>query len=742
MARRNAKPLTIRPKGLSDAADGSNSFKGAMSQVKNLVPATTTANVWVPRPAAVQLTDFSGFNTPGIPTALTVIGTRAYGMIPSADFTGKDEPFIWDLVNNVFVPITGQTVGNLPLTQSTSGDWQPPHMEMIANKVITTHPGFSKGSGFFFGWIDTSGFTSTTLVGNTTSGSKVIRSISGDGASTPILDGVQPGQTIMGTGVPANTVVTAVSNGTVDISTTGDTHANTTVDNIPAAAVSLMEVGMYITGGSIQPGTYIASFPGGGTSVTLSAAATASATTVPLQIIGGGTITISNNASATNTLVALSIAGGTFAAPTWNAGNTNVNPLIDVPKWVSQFNGRAWFAVDNAEVFSDSLLPLNVSNNSFVQVLTLGDNTNVTCSQGLPLNNITTGGIVQSLMVFKGAEIIYQITGDAATNNLAVNALNVNTGTLAPNTLASTPLGLAFIAPDGLRIIDPSAHVSDPLGANGAGVSVPFINALNPSRMAAAFAQNVLRITCQNGQAQGQPTQEFWLHLNDVLKCWSGPHTFPNALISAYQAPSGAALGHGFVSVGSGIAAALWGSGINPLSTDVYIENSVQLTWAYQTVLEPDTELMSQNRMGQSAIAMALPGGATVGFSCVNEIGLTLNQVLITAMGGTASVWGGFNWGEAPWGQLSGYFRQYDIPWTAPIIFKQMSVLAVGSSQAGQAIGNLYLKYQPLGYLLNVLQQIVIPPPPPQYIGTEASAGSLAILTEAGGLILTEGPLG
>ena len=70
---------------------------------------------------------------------------------------------------------------------------------------------------------------------------------------------------------------------------------------------------------------------------------------------------------------------------------------------------------------------------------------------------------------------------------------------------------------------------------------------------------------------------------------------------------------------------------------------------------------------------------------------------------GSPATWGSFVWGGAPWGQATGYFRQYTLPWTAPIVFKQMSILAVGASQGGFAIGNLYLKYQPLGYLLDVL---------------------------------------
>jgi hypothetical protein len=700
MGRRNARPLTIRPKGLSDAIDGSNAFKGAMQLLQNLVPSASTAQVFVPRPASVELTDFAGFTVPAGITALLVIGTRAYGMISSSQYPGRDQPFCYDIVAGAFVAISGQSSASLPSTQPTTGDWQPPHMEMIANRIIVTHPGFSGGSGPFFGWIDVTGFSQATLKGNTTIGSPVIRSINGDGASTPILDGIQPGQVIAMTGFVAGTKVLSATNGTADISTTGDTHSNTTIDNVPASAVTASEVGMYITGGSIPAGAYITA-KASGTSWTISAAATATAAAVPLQVIGGGTITVDNNSSAANNLQTFTAAGGSFAAPVWGSGNTNVNPLKAVPKWVSQFNGRAWYAVNNAEVFSDSLLPLNVS--LATQVLTLGDNQDVTCSSGLPLNNITTGGIVQSLIAFKGDAIMYQITGDQATNNLSINALNVSVGTLAPNTICPSPLGLAFVAPDGLRIIDFSARVSDPLGANGAGVSVPFVNALTPSRMAAAFNQNVLRISCQNSQAANQPVLEYWLHLNEALKIWTGPHTFPASYIQPDQAPAGAVSGHGFISVGYGVDAKLWESGVNPISSDIYIENGVQLTWTYQTVLEPDTDLMAQNRMGQSAVAMALPGGQTISFSCVNEIGTVMNQVTISAVGSAPSTWGSFTWGGAPWGQATGYFRQYNIPWTAPIIFKQMSILSVGSSQAGMAIGNLYLKYQPLGYLLNVL---------------------------------------
>ncbi len=698
MARRNARPLTLRPKGLSDAIDGSNAFKGAMKQLVNLVPATSTAQIFVPRSASIEKTDFPGFTMPTGITAILIIGTRVYGMISTGLYGAKDQPFCYDVPTDTFVTITGQSAANLPATQPTTGDWQPPHMEMIGNRIIVTHPGFAGGvGGKYFGWIDQTGFSILTLQGNTVLGSNVIRSITGDGGSTPILDGVQPGQQINGPGVPLGTHIVSVTNGAVDISTTGDTHSTDTIDNIPASAVALMEVGMYADGSGVVSGSYILNILSG-TSIQLNQPTTSTLGTTPLQVTGGGTITLSANATATADLVALSIDGGSFAIPVWDSGNTNVNPLVAVPKWVSQFNGRAWYAVGNAEAFSDSLLPLNVSNAT--QVLTLGDTTPFICSAGLPLNNIQTGGIIQSLIAVK-AGVMWQITGDQATNNLATNELNVAVGSQAPNTFTPCPLGLSFVAPDGLRILDFGARVSDPLGANGNGVSVPFINALTPTRMVSAFNQNVLRLSCQNALNPNQPVQEFWLDFNQ--KIWTGPHTFPAQQIAGYHVATGADTGHGFISAGYGIDAKLWLSGVNPTPSDTYIENGVQLSTAYETVLQPDNELMAENRMGQAAVAMSLPGGQAVGISCINEVGTVLNQVVISASSTPPTTWGSFVWGAAPWGGVTGYFRQYDIPWTAPIIFKQASILIVATSAQGYAVGNLYLKYQPLGYLLTVL---------------------------------------
>ncbi len=239
------------------------------------------------------------------------------------------------------------------------------------------------------------------------------------------------------------------------------------------------------------------------------------------------------------------------SAPTWNSGNLTINVLPTPPSAVAVFGGRAYYAVGNAVQASDVLFPLQQTNAN--QVLTLGDSTPITALKGLPLNN-TTGGIVQALMCFKGVSNIYQIAGDylgylpgATVAPWSLNSLNIATGTQAPNTVCSTPYGLAFMAPDGLRVIDFNANVSDPIGEHGAGIVVPFQTAVSPSRMVAAFNAQTMRIAVrvtegeaeqvlQNQQTDSAvitPILEYWYNFS--LQAWTGPHPIPTTFIQPWQ---------------------------------------------------------------------------------------------------------------------------------------------------------------------------------------------------------------
>lgn len=612
MPRRNSQPITIKPKGLSDAVDGTNAFPGAMSVLQNLIPSLSTDNQWVPRPASISATNFSGFTTPGLPTALTIIGDKAWGMIPTGRNAGKDEPFCYDLTAGAFVTIGNVTNANTPTSPSTTGDWQPPHICAVTNgRLIITHPGYD-GITNFIGWIDISSFSSTTI--------------------------------------------------------TGTTHTSTLIDTLSSNVLQAgWQIGMLIAGAGVPANTYIKSIAANGLSVVLSNPTTAGAA-----------------------LVALTVTGGTPAAPLYGAGQTNGVALVAVPKWVEQFNGRAWYAVLNSVQASDSLQPTQITNET--QVLTLGDNVPVNCLIGVPFTNTVTGGAVQALIVFKGSSTFYQITGDFSTT-ITQAAIPVSVGTLAPNTLCSTPRGMAFVAPDGVRLLDLTGRLTDPVGKDGTGIVVPFVNAVNPTRMTAAFNQNVLRLSVQNGGAEGQPVQEYWLDFDD--DSWSGPHTFPAAVIGAVHTNTM----QGFLMAAVGVNGKLWESACKPSLADTYIENGVQLSVVFQPTLFPDSNSVSENCIIDSRIGLGLPSDANLTVLALDEQGNTLDTVALSGTGAGGSIWDSFNWGTGTWGgAVAAAYQQYGIYWHLPLVFKQMTVRIAGDATSNLVLGNLYAKNQRLGY--------------------------------------------
>ncbi len=608
MSLRNAQMLNFVAAGVTDSVDGTNAPAGSMMSLANLVAAPGTPHIFVPRPAAEERTDFSGFSTPAEVTALLVIGSLAYGMIASAAFAGKDQPFCYDIANDAFVTISGQVSGNLPTTQSTSGDWAPPTMAMIGTRIMVTHPGFSGANKV--GFIDISSFTSNTITG-TTHTSTLIDTLS----ANPITAGWMPGMTISGTGIPA--------------------------------------------------GAYIVSLTA--TSVIISAATSS----------GGAGVT-------------LTVAGGTLAAPLWGAGTTNTNPLTAVPKAVFNYNNRAWYAVDKYLVYSDALSPMQVTNAT--QAVTLGDNTAVTALGGVPLGNVVAGGIIQGLVAFKGAGSVWQVTGDAATSNLTVNIIAGAPGTLAPRTVCATPRGLAYVAPDGLRIIDTEATVSDPIGAHGQGVAQPFSSAINPSRMCAAYNDSNVRISVQNGADPGQPHEDWWFDMN--LGIWTGPHSFPATVVAPYYAETG----NEFLLAAVGVNAKLFVQNIYPELISTYVENGANMSWVWQPSLLPDNQMGAMNAVIETTQAFAMPDSQQVTILALDEDGNTLDTVALNGVGAGGGVWGSMTWGTGVWGGSIRPIRQYRLPWSIPLVFKQGTFRTTGVSELGFAVGNLYLKYSALGY--------------------------------------------
>jgi hypothetical protein len=405
-------------------------------------------------------------------------------------------------------------------------------------------------------------------------------------------------------------------------------------------------------------------------------------------------------------------------ALTWTATNTSPTALVFPPQWITNFNGRCWFLVNPpnsqpAAYFSDVLLPTQITNAS--QILTFDDNTPLTCSAGLALSN-QLGGIIQSLIVFKGVSNIYQIIGDAAFGTLSKNSMDVATGTLSPNTIASSEKGLFFLAPDGVRLISFDARVSDPIGKDGDGITAPFISILVPSRAAAAYNFGVYRVQVQNGASTAtvssgnawssgfstgfgggislvkpaQQQQEWWY--DDVRQLWSGPHSTNVALSLPYQ--------NSFLVTLQGAGAKIFQSDPFQSFTSTFVENGNPLTYAWQTTYLPDTDQMSEVCVVESTVHMALVSGQSTTVLALNQDGVPLDQVTISSSG-VPTNWNQFNWNNANWNgsTLNNALYPRRMEWTGPLVFRRIALLATGNSAQGLKIGRLHLKYQVLGYL-------------------------------------------
>jgi hypothetical protein len=376
----------------------------------------------------------------------------------------------------------------------------------------------------------------------------------------------------------------------------------------------------------------------------------------------------------------------TFSSPSWNAGDTATHGLPDVPTAVFNFFDRAYYAVNNTIWFSDVLDPTTISNAT--NTLTLGDTTNITALGGLPLQN-QLGGVVQSLIAFK-SKVIFQITGDLALNNLAQNAIIGGIGTTSPLSVTPSHLGLFFMSDHGLRMVTQDGQVSGIIGANGSGISVPFINSIEPTRISAAFNVDTIRITTQNGAISTQPIQEWWY--NTDLESWSGPHTFPASIIQPWRSA--------FILSPVGILSSLWQSDTLPKETSNYIENGNQLEFEYTTPPLPLTQTMNQNAVLEHSVGMSFSEvGGTINFFAFDENGGVLDNCSKTVIV-SASIWGSFVWLTDLWGGTINNYQQFRIPWTKPLVFSQIVFSATGQAIPGFRMGNTYLRYQVLGYMV------------------------------------------
>lgn len=398
-------------------------------------------------------------------------------------------------------------------------------------------------------------------------------------------------------------------------------------------------------------------------------------------------------------------------ALTYTGTNTAPVALIFPPSFVLTFNGRVFFLVNPpgqqpAAYMSDSLNATSITNAN--QILTFGDNVALTCAGRLGLSNQVIGGVVQAIMIFKGLENMYQVTGDYALGNLAVNVLNSATGTLAPNSLTSTEKGLMFTAPDGIRLIDFDGNVDDPIGADGQGVTIPFYNILNPSRACAAYNNGIYRIQLQNGAVPGNPQQEWWY--DSVRQVWSGPHTTAVSLIIAYQ--------NTFILTRQTSGGKIFRSDTVQTYLSTFVEDTFALKWLYQTSTFPDDSKMCEFCNIEATLHMQLPPSSNLGnpwssgwssgfgpgdaghiqVKFMDQNFTVLDTVFVNSRK-RGSLWGVFKWGVDDWGGAADNLYPRRLSWHFPIVFRRGIIQANGLSSSQLKIGEVRMRIQDLGYL-------------------------------------------
>ncbi len=650
-SQQDASPLYFSAKGLSDALDATDDFPGAMASLQNLVFDPSATDVFQCRPAGVPLLD-AGPPNPilsfGFVSVFKVVGDMLYGMVATRLTAQCDQPFAFNLLTNAIVPVAGITSANVPTSPPVSGDWTPPTMDVVGTYVVVTHPGFS-----------TQAFA--TAMGFITFNSNPAN-----------LDTI----TLGGSVVTFVTATPVVGDNQVQILST----LALTLASLPAALMAFGDPNISQATYGATTSQLLVSYvePGAsGNAFTLAASA---------GIISGATLT----GGTGNYFGWFNITDP--ANPVWNAGNMAINPLPTPPTAVAQFNSRAYFLVNPptgqpALIVSDPLNPLQATNGSYV--MTFGDNQRLTALAGLPLTN-QLGGVIQSMIVFKGVTNMFQVTGDPLPNTAAgawaKNALNVATGTLAPRSIVTTPQGLYFMSPQGYRLISFTGQVSPPVGANGKGVSTVFILCQTPSRAAAAANATILRASVISSQGLAQ---EFWLDI--ARQVWTGPHTLAGNMIAPYK--------NTFLTSPTLLPNSIYQSDWLQNSSSTFQEFGATLAWGWQTSLLPDAKDMQQHEVHETIVKLSTGSGAAA--SMIDEAG---NVILDTTAvnlpaSGSSSAWGQPQWtGSLFYGQAFA-LSPVQIPWPAPVVFGRACLQLTGLSDMFTRIGALSLRYEPLGYL-------------------------------------------
>lgn len=379
------------------------------------------------------------------------------------------------------------------------------------------------------------------------------------------------------------------------------------------------------------------------------------------------------------------------AAPTWNGGNTTVNALPSEPQWVAQFFGRFYFGLGNTVVFTDTLL-LSISNTNFAAALTIGDQSTTTAAVGLPMNQ-TTGGVLQSLVIFKQSSV-WQIFGDISitTNPLSLSKMVANVGCTAPRTIQSTPMGILFIANDGPRMINGTGSVNYLQVRNGVipDIVEPFSTATNSSRTVGAYANGIYRVALDGPIKLWDSkftTQDYWYDF--IFQRWNGPHTFDYHCATA--------VGGAFYLGSNSIPGNLFKSNVSNQPVATFQDNGVDILCELVSTAIEGTP-MTMSCVVESTVELNGAGLGTVYYiSMYDDLNNNLSPATIKLYE-VNPLWGQVKWGQFKWRSSISNGQVFTIPWVNPVVFKKMIFSVRVTSAQNVAIKAAFFRLQTLGY--------------------------------------------
>lgn len=406
------------------------------------------------------------------------------------------------------------------------------------------------------------------------------------------------------------------------------------------------------------------------------------------------TITINVNCTANGAGVALAIAGGTPAAPLWGAGNTTTVALPGVPKCVSNFNNRAYYAVGNTLYWSDNLAPTNISNANQNQVV--GDGSDIIALYGASVQT-SSGGVTSALFIFKANGQIWQFVGDQALANTALAFVSLTIGTNAPRSIVGCDEGIYFAATDGPKLIDLNSALRDITHGDrsvSSDISAPFRNAITPSRIAAAFCSSVYRVTMDTVvKGQSLFAQDYWFDTR--RRRWNGPHTFAWDCASPYDTY--------FIVSGAGTPGVLFKSQAYPDVNTVYTNNGANYNCTATSATMPKIEEMREKQMVEMTSELGYTPIANNNYQiyALDEQGSVLNQVAVSTYN-PGSLWGGITWGLGVWGSNAPAPHTFDVPWDDTVIFQKIAIKHVVMAASGVCVGTQYMRYQNTGYTTTI----------------------------------------